>query len=478
MLSEEKLATWEIYNDKLFESCYLIGREDDDAFIVDFAHPGLREKLKSYFKEKQHFFWQTQFTILEEHALLFNPNINSEISNSIIDLFIDNLKDDPEYYDDLWFRRNIYAIKNFEGTGFVIAGDTEEEKADNLLWDFIERNGLTTFFYNRLADILIAMLQKELGKRVHDYLNSLVNFGHHDVLLRLVQKLSGIDGFDKFYWLKQLIDRGKVQIKNEAYHWMVYSLAAKDPFKAWSVVKSWLPQNKKISSYSPANHYAGFFIIHFYVNELINLEVNRYGNWPSDYSLFQSNQGEMKSCQEHIRFIISQARKEETEYQFSNANASLLLLMSIDIFLLNWSKKDHLDELFEIDEKNYLKLFSLGHTPTYDTLLADIIEAWFHVLKGFSDAYHPDARELNGFLIKSVVELWGLIPNNLTNIIKHWEKKPAIYKKQHDGLKQYAAEHSEYLTEEEKNIGSDFINFIKKRKDNIEFLFEELNKHI
>jgi len=475
VIDDDKIKVWESYKDRFFKDCCLVGKDEAGMYIVDFTHPGLLEKCRAYFKGKEHFFWQEQFFIIERSGLVFSPN--DHIAARVIDIILEAITDDPDYYDDDWFWQMAMDIKDFENGKLATEADTPEEQVYRI-WDSIRRSDNAYFFYNRFGQILAQMLNKGLGDRIKPFLERLIKYADHDVLLKLTQRLAHLEAFDKFYWIKQLIERGNIEIKNKTYRWLVNKVVYYDRKKTWEAIVSWLPADKKIVNYSPSNHYASFFIIHFYVNEIIELPVTSHGAWPNTYALFADYDENTGKCREHITFMLQQAFHEGTEYQFSSNNLRLLYLVSEELLCLNYSREDIIRDMMNMDEPDAEDMLLLGYTPTYQSLLADIAETWFHILVGYEGNAPSGSVELNAFTMATFMGECKKRPQCLDKMIRHWEKKHAIYKKQLDRIKKYQEEHKEELDNDDADLVSLLIGSIVKRRENLIRFNEQLGAYL
>jgi len=473
IIDEEVLVIWRTHKNKFFSECGLVSADEGGMLIVDFANPEFYHDVKDYIKYENHFFWQQQFEIIENEHLHFSSDI--QISERAIDLFIEALQYDPIYYDDDWFIKSIYDIKKFEGESINIDESTPEQQFVKLFWEFIKENN-AKLFYDRIGNILEKMIASNMVVRVNKFLNSLFQYANYDVLFILIKKVIYVDNFDGIYWIKQLIERGDTDIKNNAYY-LLLRFSGKEQDKVWTAIKTWIPDSKKLENYSPSNRYASFFIVHFYIIELLNFPIGKYGEEHSQYILFENyhDPETREKCKEHIKYILEKSLTEGIEHQFADED---IYDMTVQILDLNWSEHKVLEKIMGIEKNITIDFFIHNYTCSFSTLVADIIETWYHILKGFGEQYHSDAKAINGFILKTIADKTQDWPTQVNNIIKHWQKKPGIYDQVRKRLQEYRADNEDDLSEKYLKVIDDLSDSIVKRMQNFTHFFDELNEHL
>jgi len=473
VIDDENVKIYEAHKDKFLSECQLIGKEEAGLYIVDFSHPELLEICRCYFKRKEHFFWQEQFHIIERSGLLFNRN--NHIAERVIDIILEAIQDDPDYYDDEWFWLLAMDIRDFENQKLTIEGSTLQEQVIQM-WEIIRHRNDAYFFYNRFGQVLAQMLTKGMGDRVKTFLEQLNK--DHDVLFKLTQRLAHLEVFDKFYWIKKLLDTGIFEIKNITYYWLLNKVSYYDRERTWQTIISWLPKDKQLTRYSPSNHYACLFIIHFYVNESIMLPISGHGQWPSLYPLFAGYVEDPEKCKVHIRFVLQQAFHEGTQHQFSSATPTKLYWVSQELFCLNYATDKLIRNIMGIDKVDADQL-QIDFTPTYQSLLADLIETWFHILHGYEGPMHKDAESLCDFLIGTVIGEWRNKEVDLNKIIQHWNTKHGFYQRQLNKISAYQSEdHANELNEDDNELIQLYIESIRKREEGLMRFLEQLMIHL
>jgi hypothetical protein len=435
--TRNKIDVWESYKSKILNDCSLLGQYSGAMYSINFTYPDFSEKLKIYLKEKQHYFWQTQLSILDNQKLAFDFTLPEQVVDKVNILIVEAHLSDPDYYDYHWFKNITYFTKNNNGECIVKDDLMDGESLDNIFWAFLEMNRLEDSFYNRLVKLFARMLDSPRTQQiVNSYLNELLsNNKRHEHLLPIVKRLTDLQSFDKFKWIKQLIERGTHVIKVEAYQWLVYKIAKTDISATWAAVKTWMPIGKDPDHYSPSNNYSSFFIIHYHVNQVRNLSIRDYGKWPNLYPLFTFTTVGEKGRFEHLDFIVVQMLQKGVEVQFRQGSRELLFPMIMDLLFLDIFR-DEEKEFIERKLKNVTKSMSFQ----FHVLLADIFETWFHILRGFDEKCHNNARKIISRVL-GIIKRYAT-PEKLDLILTQWENKSNIYLKYSTIIDQYIIRHN------------------------------------
>jgi len=355
---EEKdcLEIWENGQDKLFAECHLqVIRSETGSQIFDFSLPYLRGELKKYLEQKS--FYLKHFERFQESGLLFNFNVSRNIINNLINLSVEMAISDPNYYGGNWLMGIIIGLKQH------IAIDTEIE-ADNEFEALIqsiaielakkERRQQIRPIIIRLSELIREMLNHpQLQEMIKNFLENLMKIKQYDavlvIVLGIVKQLRFVSQFNGMYWIRQLLERGDSEAKDQAYQTLLDQarFSGLQTDELLGTVQTWLPdRDLGREKYSVSNKYALKFIMDYAINTVSHFKEVHYGAWPSKYPLF--------------------ANLEENQ-DFRQID----LLMS---WLFHPGMQDALYALNDplVKENNI----------SVNILLADLIEMWFKILYG------------------------------------------------------------------------------------------------
>lgn len=465
---------WHENSDQFMKNCHLAGKNEDGVYIVNTKYPGFRNKVIEYLKENQHFFWQKQCDCLEERKLIFNPNISVEISKSTIDLAVEALSDDPDHYSDSWFLEIMFAIQIHDGQDYQIRGGTPKEQVINLFADLNEREELTRFFYSQLSYFLRKLIEKGLSEHVNGLLDSLISFGLHKQLLILAKSISANEMFDKYYWIKQLIERASSEIKNEAYRWLVYSIAVSKPIETIEIVKNWLPLKKPIQNYSPSNHYSAYFFIHFYVVELASVRQMEFTSLKTEISILINCETALDSSKNLIADFIKLAFTKGTIHQFAGDNSILIAAMRKEMMLYPCSKNETLRNLLGVDDDNTPQRTIAGMGVHYEKLVADIVENWYFTISSQQTIDDNIKSALLSYLCFCLFEFTEL--KTLNGMIDYWQQRPNLYRLELEKVN--TRRRQSMLTEDEYLAIDEFAQKIAERNESLIHFFDTINLHL
>lgn len=355
---EEKdcLEIWENGQDNLFAECHLqVIRLETGSQIVDFSLPYLRGELKKYLEQKS--LYLKHFERFQESGLLFNFNVSRNIIDNLINLSVEMAVSDPNYYGGNWLMGIIIGLKQHIAIDTEIEADNEFEALIQSLaieLEKEERRQQIRPIIIRLSELIREMLNHpQLQEMIKNFLENLMRIKQYGavlvIVLGIVKQLRFVSQFNGMYWIRQLLERGDSEAKEQAYQTLleqaIFSGLQTDDLLG--TVKTWLPdRDLGHDKYSVSNKYALKFIMDYARNTVSHFKEVHYGAWPSKYPLF--------------------ANIEENQ-DFRQID----LLMS---WLFHSGMQDALYALNDplVKENNI----------SVNILLADLIEMWFKILYG------------------------------------------------------------------------------------------------
>jgi hypothetical protein len=395
------LEIWEENQDKIFEECHLkVIRSDTASQVIDFSVPYLRGELKKYLEEKS--LYINHFEQIRESGLLFNFNVSQKIIENVINLTAEMALSDPSHYGGNWLMGVIIGIKQHLAIDIDIDTNNEMEALFQILAiEFAkeERKKQIRPFVIRLSQLIREMLNyPQLQEMIKFFLENLMREKHYDavlvIVLGIVKQLRFVSQFDGMYWIKQLLDRGEAQAKNEAYKTLLEQ-AKQSGLRVYDLLetlKNWIPDpNLDYDKYSPSNKYALKFIIDYARETLSHFNKAYYGVWPSKYPLFAN-------------------LTEEKE------------LKQIDL-LISWMFHPKMQNVL-----NALDDFVKANNISVNILLADLIEIWFLVLHGFQKKnLHPEVLAVSDRLLRQIVLVLNSNRSQQRELVRRWWARQGLF---------------------------------------------------
>lgn len=282
----ERLQVWRAAPDEILKDCSLVTIPlSDETRGVNFSNHNLRDRLREYLERDHNFFLENKFRDVQKLGLIFSPS--ARVAQSAAQLCVEKAAAYPEYYGSGWLAE---LVTDFEA---ALAGTAPGEAP---AWRFIsEPNAVKARkqFYQSLAELIRALTEHPQAAEVaENFLQQLLLAKHRGAVLEIVRRLQFAPSFDQFKWLKQLLDQGNQQVREQTSDYLRGHLKRMRGrvYQALSSLESWLPKDARpLHGYSvPARH--ALRLIHAYFRETNSrFDARDFGAWPSAHPLFAFN---------------------------------------------------------------------------------------------------------------------------------------------------------------------------------------------
>lgn len=280
---QDRLQVWRTAPDEVLKNCSLITIPLSDATRgVSFSNHNLRAQLREYLEREYNFFLENKFREVQKLGLIFSSS--TRIAQSAVQLCVEKAAAYPEYYGSGWLAE---LVTDFETTLAVAA------PGEAPAWRFIsEPNAVKARkqFYQSLAELIRALTEHpQAAEAAESFLQQLLLAKHRGAVLEIVRRLQFAPTFDQFKWLKQLLDQGNQQIREQTYDYLRGYLKRirRRVYQALSNLEPWLPKDTRpLGDYPiPAKH--ALWLIYAYFRETNSrFDARYYGAWPSAHPLF------------------------------------------------------------------------------------------------------------------------------------------------------------------------------------------------
>ncbi|OQW92786.1 MAG: hypothetical protein BWK78_00595 [Thiotrichaceae bacterium IS1] len=402
------LEIWQNTQDEIMEKCHLkVIRSETDVQIIDFSSPQLRSEVKTYLEQKS--LYLRHFERLQTEGLLFNKVIQDyKVIENFINLATEMAISDPSRYGESWLMGVIVSLKqSLKQSQPSIEIDTSNEKDAvfqllAVLAKHKEGKQQVRFIIARLAELIREMLNRpQLQKIVTQFLDNLLQEKHFDVVLfmvlGIVRQLRFASQFDGMYWIRQLIERGRGEDRNETYKALL-DQARQSGFRVYELLdtlKTWLPDPTLAQDkYSSSNKYALKFIIDYARITLSNFNPEIYGNWPSKYPLFATLAVTEEKELAKIDLLVSWVFHPGMPYALSE-----------------------LKDSFVVDRQGV----------SINMLLADLVELWFKVLSGLNAKnVPPEGLAMSERLLQQIALKTGR--SQQRELKKRWQEMETYFR--------------------------------------------------
>ena len=250
----------------------------------------------------------------------------------------------------------------------------------------------------KISKLIKEMLAEvKLKKIVNGFIEYLIIAELYDVFIYIIKNLRYVKGFDSYYWIKQAVNRGDVDVRDKMYS-LLCSYANISKYNIYDFlgeIYKWLPDTKiEPYSYSQSNKMALYFSMDYSINSIVDLEITSFGIWPSEYPLFNVlyNQESFENMSLFISWLFHPGMKNiYNEEDISGLYASIILEWGL--VLLGTNKQNVYSES--------LNLF----TKIIDNIIKRINDTQYKsIIKEFNN--------IDNYLLEKLNDLAGL-PNDI-----------------------------------------------------------------
>jgi hypothetical protein len=287
------LEIWQQRSDKIKEECHLHSVPDTEITrVIDFKDDRLRPMLKQVLEQEHAFFTSTHIERLFTAGLLFDPS--PRISDSLVKVTAAAAASDPDYYGTELLLETI--------TKFEQVFEKDEPAAIStiaplqLLSD-LGKSEASLRLYSRLSNLLRILLdQYKLHAAAQSLLEQLVRRKHYESVFKIVVGLRFTQGFDQFHWLKQLLERGDLEVKTLTFGYLHRCLRGMGTkvYQIFVGLDAWLPKYEQKKDQTPiqqksataSGSYALVLLMAYCLETTRDLKASDYGAWPSCHPLF------------------------------------------------------------------------------------------------------------------------------------------------------------------------------------------------
>lgn len=288
----ELLENWEADKDLVLSKCGISSRS------LQFRERNKAMHAKRLIQERQFSYSKIIETIIGANVLGL---IKSEdLYNECLDLLttylsqLDKDKLEVFFYQFFLKKKTIYLNSSIEIYKEEIAALSDAEIKKRL-----NDKRITGF-------LLKLMVHSGVDEKTLEYfLNLFINKKKHVALLHLIQRLQHHPGFDKFYWLRQLIERGSVDVSVAAYQFLI-EISSRSSIRIneyFEQIQKWILLSPNSSSARMGISYHLDFAL--YTCYVINGNKVRINTYPIFQSVFE--EGELnfnRKIKDVIKYIF------------------------------------------------------------------------------------------------------------------------------------------------------------------------------
>lgn len=372
------IQEWTNDKDNFLEKSKLkLIKSDSKTEGIDFLEPYLREDVQEFIEQKFPFYFQEQIDFLISKGILFDNDISENIINHLLKLSARIASKDPQAYGLEYLTGLLTYLKQVD----IIEDETIEGFIERI--KFEHQRELALF---RLYRIVAEFLNySNLDKTVEGFINFLFNNKHFDIVFSIIKYLKNASNFKKFYWIKQIFERGNEECKKKTYELLldfVIKSVEERAFEHLDEIKKWLPKLDQLPQNHSSNSYALAFIIDYSFKKIEEVPSEAFGKYPSKYSLFAG---------------LSDERRIDTEGGWND--------------LLSWLFHPFLytgcENSIVITQISKTESFVNIEESNQDSIVTDILSHWYFVLHGWEDEPNLNNNKSIDNMLKTVQKIVG-----------------------------------------------------------------------
>lgn len=362
--------------DRVFRDCHLRPVSlADGSWVIDFSEPYLRRELRGYLE--RHFPWYVrgQCQALQDSGVLFAVDVSRAAVEGLVRLFVERAIVDPAGFGSFWLLDVVQGLRIQIKDEPPPSASPEESLA--WLWEQIAvGTHLQAHFHRRLALLIREMLDREaLRTMVREFFEFLMAAKQHNallgVILDLARSLRFAPHFDPLIWLRQLLDRGSLAVREQTLKRLII-LARESGARIYeflAIIQSWLPEAGRSSErFSFSNRVALDFPFDLSLEIAKSLPPERFGAWPTRHPLFYALPDNSAEARKEIARVV--------DWLFDPRGVAL-------------------ERADKTETMQTAEAVRVGH-------VADLVEHWAWVLEGNSEGGPAEGRALFNVIVEEI----------------------------------------------------------------------------
>lgn len=312
------------YQDVL-DKCHIERRSSIEKsfedLILDFSNVDFRDDAIDYFFKRDFQFTIIQYIQLLKSGFLLDKGASRDITRNLINL-IGNVSKASRGFGLKLLQCMIIAIMhNRNEVDMEVRSEDLDEYFSNKFMDY----NLFDSRWRIFSDVMLEMSNHDyLQSEVKQLFHYLVNKKQHEIALLIVLKLRYSPNVDKIQWLRQLIDNGAAETKEDAFLYLVGLADSSNKLMEYlEQINTWLPAKDLEPKYhSDANKYGLKFMLGLCNYNYNYLNPNHFGQYPSKHGLLRALQLEEDNYAQNIEMVADWLFYPNVEYAWRPVNTS------------------------------------------------------------------------------------------------------------------------------------------------------------
>lgn len=275
---------WRLHSDDVLDSAKLCTIElDEDRTVIDFQDAAAAKRTAESLRKRYGAYRERSLERLYHSGILFDPETPDEVVARLTRRVQALAEARPHHYSTEWLRRSVNSLyRRMIGDAAHAAARANFAGELNSLLGLIEQQvGRTAFFFRRLANLCLALLETKTGAdTVERFLGLLAKEGGGSPgeLWRLVRLMRLSDSFDAYPWIERILHQAQSGIRLEALKVLLLdamesSVALQDTL---TQLRTWLPRRDAQQLNGREKYALAFlpeYILHASIHQLGTLEA-------------------------------------------------------------------------------------------------------------------------------------------------------------------------------------------------------------
>lgn len=268
---------WRREADAILRGCKLAAlTNEDNKRMVDFQVDGLRNRLSRYVRNDHYFFYESNFFLMRRQGLLFSPN--KKISEGARQLLVDMASQYSSNEVVDWLYEIVAEFEQMTQDAAYLP--EKRPQLFRLLPNSKVKAARHHICYG--LSLILSRLNKEpeLQEAARLFWQRLLQT-QHQWFLDLLRQMGNSVPKESLKWLKQLLDQGTEEIREQVFSYLLGYLLRRD-----SVIYATVKELMQWSKASKAGRTAQTLFIVYCLETNRRLAQRDYGQWPSLHPLF------------------------------------------------------------------------------------------------------------------------------------------------------------------------------------------------
>lgn len=265
--------------------------DENNKRVVDFQVDGLRSPLSRHIRDADYFFYESKFTLMRRRRLLFSPK--KKIAEGARQLLVEMAAEYAPNEVTNWLYEIVYEFEEMSQAPDLLR---ERSPLFQLLRDVkvkVDRR----YICHGLS-LVLNRLDKEpdLQEPARLFWLKLLQTRKH-WFLDLLWQMGNSTPAETLDWLKQVLDQGRKDIRNDALDYLLVYLLRRD-----SLIYSTLKELKQWSPEGQSGREVHTLLILYCVKTNGRVPQQDYGRWPSAHPLFAFQ--DVEEAREWLKLLI------------------------------------------------------------------------------------------------------------------------------------------------------------------------------